>query len=154
MGRIEAKILVLLRKYSVVGIDTMGFIYHFEKNEDYLPFTKVLFSSIEAGTIKAVTSMITLLEILVKPKKEKNKRLVEEYKFLLHTFPNLKILPFDERIADVASSLRAEYNIKTPDAIQVTSSILAGAKAFITNEPSLKRINEFDIIVMKEMLGI
>ena len=154
MGRVEAKILALLRKYPVVGIDTMGFIYHFEKNEDYLSFTKVLFSSIEAGTINAVTSVITLLEILVKPKEEKNKHLVEEYKFLLHTFPNLKMLPFDEKTADVASSLRAEYNIKTPDAIQVTSSILAGAKAFITNEPSLKRINEFDIIVMKEILGI
>jgi len=64
------------------------------------------------------------------------------------------MLPFDEKMADVASILRAEYNIKTSDAIQVTSSILAGAKAFIINEPSLKRINELDIIVMKEILGI
>jgi len=76
LGRVEADILALLRKYPVVGIDTMGFIYHFEENEDYLSFTKVLFSSIEAGIIKAVTSMITLLEILVKPKKEKNKHLL------------------------------------------------------------------------------
>lgn len=152
MGEIEAKVSSMLRKYDSVGVDTTGFIYHFEKNKNYLPFTAVLFSSIESGTIKGVTSIITLLEILVKPKKERNKHLIEKYKFLLQTFPNLEVVSLDEKIADAASSLRAEYDIKTPDAIQVASSILAGAKAFITNEPSLKRIIELDVIIMKEAI--
>lgn len=154
MGEIETKILTILKKYHLVGLDTMGFIYHFEENKDYQPFTRLLFSSIESGTIKAVTSIITLLEILVGPKKEKNEHLIEEYKFLLQTFPNLRMVSLEEETADIASSLRAEYNIKTPDAIQVASSILAGAKAFITNEPSLKKISQLDIIIMKEVLGI
>jgi len=154
VGEIEAKILAMLKKYRFVGVDTMGFIYHFEENKDYQPFTRLLFGSIESGTIKAVTSIITLLEILVRPKKEKNEHLVKEYKFLLQTFPNLQIVSLDEKIVDIASSLRAKYNIKTPDAIQVASSILAGAKAFVTNKPSLKRINELNIIIMKEALGI
>ena len=154
MGEIEVKILATLRKYHFVGVDTMGFIYHFEKNENYQPFTTVLFDSIESGAIKAVTSIITLLEVLVRPKKERNKHLVEEYKFLLQTFPNLEMVSLDEKTADIASSLRAEYSIKTGDAFQVASSILAGAKAFVTNEPSLKRIDRLDIIIMKEVLGI
>lgn len=154
MGEIEVKISAMLRKYRFVGLDTMGFIYHFEKNEIYQPFTIALFNSIESGVIKAVTSIITLLEVLVKPKKEENKNLIEEYKFIFQTFPNLKIIYLDEKIADVASSLRAKYNIKTPDAIQVASAILSGAKAFVTNEPSLKRIDNLDIIIMKEMLRI
>ena len=64
------------------------------------------------------------------------------------------MVSLEEKIADTASTLRAKYNIKTPDAIQVASSILAGARAFITNEPSLKRVSELDIIIMKEVLGI
>lgn len=144
----------MLRKYHLVGVDTMGFIYHFEKNENYQPFTTALFASIESGAIKAVTSIITLLEVFVKPKKEKNRHLAEEYRFLLQTFPNLQMVPLDEKTVDIASSLRAKYNIKTPDAIQVASSLLAGAKAFITNEPSLKRIGELNILIMKEVLGI
>ena len=154
MGEIEAKILAMLRKYHFVGVDTMGFIYHFEKNENYQPFTTALFRSIESGAMKAVTSVITLLEVLVRPKKERNKHLVEEYKFLLQTFPNLEMVSLDEKTADIASSLRAQYSIKTADAIQVASSILAGAKAFVTNEPSLKRIYGLDILIMKETLGI
>ncbi|MEA3485974.1 MAG: PIN domain-containing protein [Candidatus Aerophobetes bacterium] len=110
MEKVKVKILTRLRKYTLLGIDTMAFIYHFEKNENYQPFTTALFSSIESGDIKAVTSMITLLEVLVKPKKEKNNHLVEKYKFLLGTFPNLKMLPLDAKTADVASGLRAEYN--------------------------------------------
>jgi len=64
------------------------------------------------------------------------------------------MVSLDEKTADIASSLRAEYGIKTGDAFQVASSILAGAKAFVTNEPSLKRIDRLDIIIMKEVLGI
>ena len=64
------------------------------------------------------------------------------------------MISLEEKIADTASSLRAEYNIKTSDAIQVASSILAGARAFITNELSLKRVSELDIIIMKEILRI
>ena len=152
MEKVRVKILAMLRKYALVGIDTMAFIYHFEKNENYQPFTTALFSCIESGDIKAVTSMITLLEVLVKPKKEKNNYLVEEYKFLLETFPNLRMLSLDAKVADIASGLRAEYNIKTPDAIQVASAMSAGAEAFITNEPSLKRIDKLDVIIMKEVL--
>jgi len=64
------------------------------------------------------------------------------------------MVPLDEKTVDIASSLRAKYNIKTPDAIQVASSLLAGAKAFITNELSLKRIDELNILIMREVLGI
>ena len=32
----------LLAKYRKVGVDTAAFIYHFEENERYLPFTNVL----------------------------------------------------------------------------------------------------------------
>jgi len=30
VGEIEVRILATLRKYHFVGVDTMGFIYHFE----------------------------------------------------------------------------------------------------------------------------
>ena len=82
---VRNKVLTVLGKYKLLGLDTIGFIYHFEKNDYYLPFTRALFSSIEAGNLRGVTSIITLLEILVKPKKEENDKLVKEYEILLKT---------------------------------------------------------------------
>lgn len=145
---------LLLEKYPIVGIDTVAFIYHLEENQRYLPFTNVLFEMVENGTIRGVTSVVTVMEILVKPKQEKNEQAVEEYKFTLQTFPNLKIKPIDFGIAEKAAELRAVYGIKPPNALQIAASLDEGAKAFVTNDEKLEQVEEIEVIVMKHVLGI
>ena len=139
-------------KGKIIGLDTMIFIYHFEENQIYSPLTFSIFESLEKGNFNAITSILTLLEILVKPKRESNLILTERYKILLETFPNLQVKALDENIADVASSLRANYNINTPDAIQVATSLEAQADIFITNDTSLKKITEIKVLLLSEML--
>lgn len=139
-------------KGKIIGLDTMIFIYHFEANQIYSPLTFSIFESLEKGNFNAITSILTLLEILVKPKRESNLILTERYKILLETFPNLQVKTLDENIADVASSLRANYNINTPDAIQVATSLEAQADIFITNDTSLKKITEIKVLLLSEML--
>ena len=139
-------------KGKIIGLDTMIFIYHFEANQIYSPLTFSIFESLEKGNFNAITSILTLLEILVKPKRESNLILTERYKILLETFPNLQVKTLDENIADVASSLRANYNINTPDAIQVATSLEAQADIFITNDTSLKKITEIKVFLLSEML--
>lgn len=139
-------------KGKIIGLDTMVFIYHFEENKIYSPLTFSIFESLEKGNFNAITSILTLLEILVKPKRESNLILTERYKILLETFPNLQVKALDENIADVASSLKANYNINTPDAIQVATSLEAQADVFITNDTSLKKITEIKVLLLSEML--
>jgi predicted nucleic acid-binding protein len=139
-------------KGKIIGLDTMVFIYHFEENQIYSPLTFSIFESLEKGNFNAVTSILTLLEILVKPKRENNSILTERYKILFETFPNLQMKILDENIADIASSLRANYNINTPDAIQVATSLEAQADIFITNDSSLKKITEIKVLLLSEML--
>jgi predicted nucleic acid-binding protein len=139
-------------KGKIIGLDTMVFIYHFEENQIYSPLTFSIFESLEKGSFNGITSILTLLEILVKPKKENNSILTERYKILLETFPNLQVKEINENIADIASSLRANYNINTPDAIQVATSLEAQADIFITNDASLKKITEIKVLLLSEML--
>ena len=139
-------------KGKIVGLDTMVFIYHFEENQIYSPLTFSIFESLEKGNFNAVTSILTLLEILVKPKKENNSLLIERYKLLFETFPNLQVKELNENIADIASGLRANYNINTPDAIQIATSLEAHADIFITNDTSLKKITEIKVLLLSEML--
>jgi len=139
-------------KGKIIGLDTMIFIYHFEENQIYSPLTFSIFESLEKGNFNALTSILTLLEILVKPKREGNLILSERYKILFETFPNLQVKTIDKNIADVASSLRANYNINTPDAIQVATSLEAQADIFITNDTSLKKITEIKVLLLSEML--
>lgn len=139
-------------KGKIIGLDTMVFIYHFGENQIYSPLTFSIFESLEKGNFNAITSILTLLEILVKPKRENNSILTEKYKILLETFPNLRVKTLDENIVDVASSLRANYNINTPDAIQIATSLEAKADIFITNNTTLKKISEIKILLLSEML--
>lgn len=138
-------------KGKIIGIDTMVFIYHFEENQVYSPLTFAIFESLEKGITKGITSILTLLEILVKSKKENNLLLTERYKLLFETFPNLQVSPLNEGITDTASSLRAHYDMNTPDAIQVATSLELKADMFITNDVTLKKISEIKVLLLSEM---
>ncbi len=136
-----------------IALDTMVFIYHFEAHPLFSPVTTKIFEQIETGKTKAVTSYITLLEILVKPFKEGNRRAVSDYTELLCTFPNLEFVPIGKEIAKVAASIRARYSIKTPDAIQIATAIVSDTALYITNDDTLKKISEVRIMLLKDMLS-
>ncbi|MHB1688312.1 MAG: hypothetical protein ACYCVH_13185 [Ignavibacteriaceae bacterium] len=57
----------LLAKRQIIFIDTAPFIYHFENSEKYSSLTKVLFSALDKNSVRAITSVITLTEIITKP---------------------------------------------------------------------------------------
>lgn len=139
-------------KGKTIGLDTMIFIYHLEDHPKYSLVTEKLFESIEDSKYVAVTSIITLIEILVKPKMEGNIIAIGDYKDLILTFPNLTVMDINLKIVDTASDLRAKYGIKTPDAIQIAASIVGGAQSFITNDEGLKKIKDINIVLLDELL--
>ena len=150
---VEPSIQSLLKDYRVVGIDTAVFVYHFEERRQYLPFTNTLFEMVERGDLVGVTSTLTLLEILVKPKRIQNQEAVEEYLFVFKTFPNLRVRHLDFEVAEKAAEVGARYGVKTPDAIQIATALVEGANAFITNDKELKKIKETEVVVISETLS-
>ena len=130
---------------KVLALDTNIFIYHFEENPAYATYTEDLFNRIESGRVRAVTSALTLHEILTGARKAGNPELVSIYRNLLGSFPNLHFVPFDASLADISSDLRARYGLRTPDAIQVATAIHQRADTFVTNDEGLRRIKEIKI---------
>jgi len=134
--------------YEKVGLDTMVFIYQFEAHPEYGEVTNDVFDKIERGRIKAVTSTITVAEILTKPMKDGNEEAVRDYKYVLQNLPNLEIVPITFEIAEQAASLRAKYNLRVPDAIQLAVCITNDAQAFVTNDARLRKVNEIEIVLL------
>jgi len=141
-----------LIEYGHVGLDTMCFIYHFEANPKYIAFTNALFNLVEEGKLRATTSTLTLAEILIKPIEQGNKAAVDDYKYALTNFPNLVLCDINAEIAEEAASLKVGYGVRLPDALQVATSIIQGARVFITNNQNLKRIKETEILIVRELL--
>lgn len=142
-----------LKDYKVVGIDTSPFIYHFQGEAVYSKVTTDLFNAVENGLIRAVTSMITLMEVLVKPMSEGNVKAAEEYRILLQTFPNLSLRTIDDKVAARAADLRASYRIRAPDALQLSAAIEEGAKVFVTNDERLSKVKDVPVLTLKSFLA-
>ena len=78
-----------LKNHPIIGVDTPLFIYHLEDHPRYIPLTEIIFTSLEKGMNKGITSYLTLLEILTKPKTEGALPAARDYEYYLTTFPNL-----------------------------------------------------------------
>ena len=149
MGRLTQR----LRSISVIGLDTTLFIYLFENNPIYLPLTSELFSSVEMGEKKGVTSTITLMEIIVKPLQLGRVDVARKYEAMLVHFPNLEIVDLYRDVIRQAARLRAEYRIRPPDALQIAASLLYGAEGFITNDRQLKRLNDkLEVVLLSDLV--
>jgi predicted nucleic acid-binding protein len=130
----------------------MVFIYHLEDHPTYAPLTQLLFEAWEEGRNLGITSVITLFEILVKPKREGLEEVAQDYLELLTTYPNLTIVEVDLEVAKLAAELRAKYRIRTPDALQLATALQAKAGGFITNDERLKRIKELEVVLLDDLL--
>lgn len=147
------RLIQKLTKLQIVGVDTPVFIYHLEANEKYIGLTKNCFSSLESGRWQGVTSTVTLMEIGVHPWRVGREDIARKYEALLMNFPNLGIIDIDRDAARVAAQLRARFDIRPPDALQMGASLVAGARGFLTNDNRLSRLQSLaEIIVLDDYL--
>lgn len=131
--------------------ETAPLIYYVEENPTYLAKMNAIIEAIEDNPIEAISSVITLTEVLTHPLRLGQARLVQEYRDILLNSKEFRLLPITPRIAESAADLRARYNLRTPDALHVASSIDARCNAFLTNDVGIKRVTEISVLVLDEL---
>ncbi|MEK7560831.1 MAG: type II toxin-antitoxin system VapC family toxin [Patescibacteria group bacterium] len=130
---------------GVIGIDSTVFMYLLAEDRRYLARVERLLSDVRDGKINGIFSCIGLIELLTGPKKRGQYDIASRYREIIGQFPHLSIRGLNERIVDLASTLRAEYGLRTPDAIHIATAIDGGAIAFVTNDRRLKKVKEIRI---------
>lgn len=120
-----------------VCLDTCLFIYFIEENKRYLKVIEPIFLALDEGHIHGVTSGISLLETLVIPLRVKDIKLADQYEKLFSESYGLTLVNLDVDILRRAAALRADFGIKTPDALQIAAALQTNCKAFITNDRRL-----------------
>ena len=140
-----------LRRHRRIALDTSVFIYQLEAHPRYARFTDAVFSRLELPGWSAVTSTITLTELLVQPYRDSLQDRADEIFALLTTFPNLEWIAPSLDIADRAARIRAEHRLRTPDALQAATAVHSGASGLITNDPVFERVAEFQSLVLDRL---
>lgn len=136
-----------------IGLDSMIFIYAFEEHPSFLSILKAFFLSLEKGEMEAVISTLTIMECLAQPYRKKNFGLAGHYMALFRNFPHLSVIPVTDDVAERAAFLRARYNLKTPDAIHLATSLVAGCDLFLTNDDDLPSVDELQIEILDRLVG-
>lgn len=104
------------------------------------------------GQFAGITSILTLLEIGVKPLRLGRPEVADAYEALLQNVSNLGIVDLDARSARIGAELRAAYSLRTPDSLQIAACLAHGAEAFMTNDRRLRRVKELDIVVLDDFV--
>ncbi|MBI4746545.1 MAG: PIN domain-containing protein [Deltaproteobacteria bacterium] len=149
---IPQKLKRFLQTHEIISLDTSIFIYFVEEHPVYYSVCDEVFREMESGHIKASTSTLSLLEILVKPYKLDNDDLILKFYSLFTTYPNLSWVGLSIDIADRAARIRGKYNLKTPDSIQIASAISAGSTGIICNDKEFKKIEEIECLVLDDLI--
>jgi predicted nucleic acid-binding protein len=142
----------LLKLHSRIALDTSVFIYQLQANPKYVGLTDEIFVWLQRPKSQGVTSTITMTELLVQPYRDRNQQQADEIYGLLSTFPNLAWISPSLDIADTAARIRAEYGLRTPDALQVATAIRSSATALITNDATFRRLADVQIMVLDDLL--
>lgn len=147
-----ARLRAFLHRHRSVALDTSVFIYQLETNPRYVASTDHVFAWLEQPGHKAVTSTITMTELLVEPYRDSAKQRVNAFYALLSTYPNLEWIAPNLAIADAAAGIRAVHRLRTPDALQAATAIQAGVTGLITNDPVFQRVRSFETFLLDSVL--
>jgi len=142
------RLRTFLRRHRQIALDTSIFIYQLETNPRYLPMTDHIFSWLEQPDSRAVTSTITMTELLVQPYRDSNEQRADEFYGLLSTYPNLGWIAPNLEIADLAARIRALHRLRTPDALQAATAVHTLSTGLITNDPVFERVEGFETMVL------
>lgn len=136
---------------SNLAFDTAPLIYFVESNPSYVAVMREIFKLVDSGTVAAFTSVITLLEVLVRPKQAGRTDIEGQYRAILLHGRNLTLLPIGPIVAEIAADLRARFGIRTPDALQIAAAIDAGCDVFLTNDSVLQRVSRIKVIMLDNL---
>lgn len=146
------RLRAFLRRHRRIALDTSIFIYHLQPNPKYVAYTDLIFSWLERPESRAITSTITMTELLVLPYRDGDEQMANDFYGLLSTYPNLDWIAPPLEIAELAARIRALHRLQTPDALQAATAVQAQATGLITNDRLFERAKEFETLVLDDLL--
>lgn len=134
-----------------VYVDTALIIYSVERVPSYELLLQPLWNALDSQSIEVVTSELTLMETLVKPIRDGDTALAQNYeKFLTET--RLQLHPINTPILKEAARLRATTGLKTPDAIHAATALAVGCSQLLANDDGFRKIASLQVIILKDLL--
>ena len=140
MGRL------ILPDSGLIYLDANCLIYTVEHIS---PYDGLLQPVWQRGAV--LTSELSRLEVLVKPLQAEDSLLQCIYRDLLSA-AEVDRHPLTTEVLERAAQLRANFGIKTPDAIHAATALIRNAALFLSNDDGFKRVPDLPFQYLKALI--
>ena len=136
-----------------VYLDANVFIYVVEEVPLFLGVLGPLFDAVASGQVRAVTSEVTLAEVLVHPVREADAEREAAFVRSVRTRGGLTVVPVTRAVLVEAAQLRAATRMKLPDAIHAATARLSGCTVLLTNDARIVAVPGVEVVRLSEVAG-
>ena len=134
MGVDSRKLQAKIAAGERILLDTSTLVAYLGGTESVSPVATVIIDDyVRAGRNPGVVSMVTVMELLVRPLQKSPREFVHVRDFL-RQFPNLRAVPVDIDVAIEAATLRANHGFKPPDALIIGSGLVHQVASIASND--------------------
>jgi len=127
-----------------IYLDSSVVIYIVEQVSPYSEFVDERLAGRDAVI---VTSDLTRLECRVKPLRDENTALLEDFDDYFEAVGAM--VPLSREVVDLATGIRARYGFKTPDSLQLGAAVWSECEVFLTNDHRLDSFRALAVEVVK-----
>ena len=132
-------------------LDTNLYIYVFEGIETYRTRMVELLSAIDREDVTVIASELLFTEILPRPVKDGRQDLVERYLDLIRRTPRISLVPVDRSVILRSVHLRADFGLRSMDALHLATALVHGCNTFITNDRRLARVDLLRVLTLQDL---
>ena len=136
----------LLEDATRVHVDARVIGYHLVADPRYLELTRLLFSGLRSGKIRAQTSAVTLYQVLAELHRQAQPERAREIGKILTIHPGLEVLPVTAEVAEQAAQVRAQLGGRAERALQIATALISGAELYLTEHSGLRRIVGMSVV--------
>jgi len=133
-----------------VYLDANVFIYALESQGPFTRAAQLVLTNVCNRTSVALTSELTLTEVLVIPLRTNNKAAIALYEAFLTDVSKIELLPVTRTVLRLAAELRATNGTKLPDAIHIASALDNRCSTFISQDKRIKAPSILAVFALSE----
>jgi len=115
--------------------------------EQVSPFASEVSSRLSQSSVVLIASDLTKMECLVKPLRDQDTALLEDYRIHFNEATD-ELVSLTSEVVDRATSIRAHHGFGVADAIHLAAALVSGCDLFLTNDRRLAAFKDIEVEVL------
>jgi len=134
-----------------VYLDSNILIYFVDRSPGYFELASTLITMADAGSLRAVTSDLSIAEVMVQPYRSGDQRVIDGTRAFLERRGLFEIRRHSYRDFLAAAQIRGTGNVGLVDALHVSTAVNAGVRYLVTNDARMPSVPGLEVLRLEDL---